>query len=1019
MARIIDNGREKLAEVLNRELAEVAEVAIATAYFNIMGFGDIEEGLSGKPLRLLLGRPPEERVRWDEEILKELEEYEDDPQYFRLLQRAVAYFEDPARQVRIVEGRFFHGKAFLGCYPSMSSVRRGFAVVGSSNFTHGGLVSNRELNMFNTDREAVQELADWFQRQWSDDESKDYKEEFLSRLRTYLTSWSPYEVAAKALWETYKHELEKRAENILKHLYPHQQLSTMDALDKLEKYNGVLIADSTGLGKTRIALAIVQFYRMGGVKSLLIAPKSILGTTWENEMYSTDINLECLNSEKLSADPSVAEEYINRDPKLGLIIVDEAHYFRNPTTNRYEALSRLVKLTGAKLVLITATPVNTSLMDLYHLLSLYLPEHAIYDDYRMNLRDYFVQQHKQWLNGEPIDMDDVLRRFVVRHSRMLAKALSKGAIRFPERRLHTVQYDLPADIGELYDVLDGLNLAFYDLSVDRLPNQFKLPDGTPVSKYVEFAENLKNIVKGIRKIGLLKRLESSVHAFRESVQRMKEYIEMANKYASKNNVFVPPRLKGQILSLIDDDEPEKLPSVEEVFAKQPELRDKCRLTEEEARDFIRRNNEDLEKLDKALSMLPNEDPKIQEFMKAVSGVYRTLKDRNGIIIFTQYMDTARYIFENLKKEGLNNLLLVTGEGAEDAAGKHLEEAEAVEHFQKQGGIMVSTDVLSAGQNLQNAQYVVNYDFPWNPVILIQRAGRIDRIGSDYDVIYLYNVLPRQGDPGDPRTLEHFLNLMTRIYRRLEAIRETIGLDASTLGEEAIPKDFSEQRRIAAEDAMVLAEIEKRLEQFTRDPRDDLAEIINEKGIDWVKNLPDGIGAIKRGGMNAVFALFTDGEKHYWRLKNLDSGKVIDNPSEIIKLLLSGDDVHAKGVRIDYDRLVDILGSLKVELLNEIWEKERVRITREGIPTHLNKAIKEIYDALEKMGEIELAARFREASNDPQVVKMLKKALDEGRLIEEARKLLLQKSEKTSIERKPLKLKRICWCIITPGPHKLS
>ena len=202
MARIIDNSREKLAEVLNRELAEVAEVAIATAYFNIMGFGDIEEGLSGKSLRLLLGRPPEERVRWDEEVLKELEEYEDDPQYFRLLQRAVAYFEDPARQVRIVEGRFFHGKAFLGCYPSMSSVRRGFAVVGSSNFTHGGLVSNRELNMFNTDREAVQELADWFQRQWSDDESRDYKEEFLSRLRTYLTSWSPYEVAAKALWET-------------------------------------------------------------------------------------------------------------------------------------------------------------------------------------------------------------------------------------------------------------------------------------------------------------------------------------------------------------------------------------------------------------------------------------------------------------------------------------------------------------------------------------------------------------------------------------------------------------------------------------------------------------------------------------------------------------------------------------------------------------------------------------------------------------------------------------------------
>jgi hypothetical protein len=136
--------------------------------------------------------------------------------------------------------------------------------------------------------------------------------------------------------------------------------------------------------------------------------------------------------------------------------VDEAHYFRNPPTNRYEALSKLVESTSAKLVLMTATPVNTSLMDLYHLLSLYLPEHAIYDDYRMNLREYFVQQHKRWLNGEPIDMDDVLRRFVVRHSRMLAKALSKGAIRFPERRLHTVQYDLPADMGSYTMFWTGL-----------------------------------------------------------------------------------------------------------------------------------------------------------------------------------------------------------------------------------------------------------------------------------------------------------------------------------------------------------------------------------------------------------------------------------------------------------------------------------------------------------------------------------------------------------------------------------
>ena len=138
----------------------------------------------------------------------------------------------------------------------------------------------------------------------------------------------------------------------------------------------------------------------------------------------------------------------------------------------------------------------------------------------------------------------------------------------------------------------------------------------------------------------------------------------------------------------------------------------------------------------------------------------------------------------------------------------------------------------------------------------------------------------------------------------------------------------------------------------------------------------------------------------------------NNPSEIVKLLLSGDDVHAKGLRIDYEPLVGMLSSLKEGLLKEIEERERVWITIDGVPPHHNRVIREIYDSLEKSGEMELAARFRDASSDLNVVKMLKKALEEGRLIDEARKLLSQRRESKPIERKPIKLKRICWCVIT-------
>jgi superfamily II DNA/RNA helicase len=119
-------------------------------------------------------------------------------------------------------------------------------------------------------------------------------------------------------------------------------------------------------------------------------------------------------------------------------------------------------------------------------------------------------------------------------------------------------------------------------------------------------------------------------------------------------------------------------------------------------------------------------------------------------------------------------MLVTGAGGYDDNGKSADEADIVKRFQKTGGILVSTDVLSAGQNLQNAQYVVNYDFPWNPVVIIQRVGRVDRIGSPYDQVYLINVLPESSSPEDPESLEFFLGLMERLYKRLEAIRSTIG-----------------------------------------------------------------------------------------------------------------------------------------------------------------------------------------------------------------------------------------------------
>ncbi|MEM2374127.1 MAG: SNF2-related protein [Thermoproteota archaeon] len=399
MTRIIDNKRERLADVLNRELSDLDEIAIASAYFNIRGYGAIAEGLGDKPMMLLLGREPTESIKWEDEILKEIEEFEDDSEYFRLLQKTIEYFMDEKRQVRTIEGRFFHGKAFIGASSSLKEARRGIGVVGSSNFTYGGLVSNRELNMLNTDREVVQDLCGWFLEQWNT--ATDFKQQFLSMLSNYVTLWSPYEVVAKALYEVYKGSIVEGEEKLLKNLYPHQQLTYIDAKEKLERYGGVVIADSTGLGKSRVALALAHEYIRQGIRPLLIAPKAILNTTWKDEMNDTLVKIDTVSTEMLSHDPDIVADYVgDKGPKL--IIIDEAHYFRKPSTNRYQALQELVTKNRAQIVLVTATPVNTSLMDLYSLMSLYLPDNALADMGYNSLLGYFTSMQKKWFENEPI-----------------------------------------------------------------------------------------------------------------------------------------------------------------------------------------------------------------------------------------------------------------------------------------------------------------------------------------------------------------------------------------------------------------------------------------------------------------------------------------------------------------------------------------------------------------------------------------------------------------------------------------
>ncbi len=1029
MTKIIDNSTEKLASVLCEEFDDKQEFAIASAYFNIQGFGQLKTGLADKPLSFLLGREPTESIKWEEEILRELEKEEDNLDYFDLLQEAISFFEDSKREIRLPNGPFFHGKSYIAASPAIRDIKYGVGVVGSSNFTYGGLVSNRELNMLNTDREVVQELADWFISRWED--STDFKEEFLDYLRNYVTTHSPYDVIAKALFETYKKSLEITPSMALRSLYHHQVLSYRDASQKLEKWGGALIADSTGLGKSRTCLSLALEAIKNELNVLLIAPKSILDSTWKKEMKLTSLPLDNISTEMLSSDP----DRLERDhPNANFLIIDESHYFRNPTTKRYIALRNHILKNNAKVVLATATPINNSLMDLYHQLALYLKENCIEDLYGQTLQGYFAASQKRWISNQKLDMEDVLQRFVTRHSRELAKALDvEGKINFPERVLDLDsrnKYSIDIDLTRVEDLLEKMKYPYYDLAVDRLWNVLRLPGGALISKVALIGrkESLKKVIKILVELNFFKRLESSAEAFRSTLKKLDTYIKNAVAFARQEGYFIPPAMKGDLLYLMTDDEGEeeeelKIPTPEELFSrsKYASQRENLKLTPEESRDFISGCRRDRALISQILKMIPNRDNKLDLFLDHLRDVIKDIspESNNGVLIFSLYTDTARYIYQKLLDENLaHRVLLTTGSISFDADGKRRNKVDIITSFQNNGGILVSTNVLSAGQNLQNAQWIVNYDFPWNPVVIIQRIGRVDRQGSPHKEIYVINMLPKNGDQNDPHSLEFFLGLMTRIHMRLEAIRETIGIDASNLGEQAEAKDFGIQQAIARNDPTILAQLTRDLEQFTTSAMDTLATMMNEKGLQWLQNIPRGIGSFKKGEKSALFILFEDGnENHYWRIKDLTSNETSTSPTEIINIVLDGE-TQNKGDKIRYELLIDNMKSMKQDLKEDIEAGIRRKRTLKGMVPRATKTIKEIYDALANSGPDgeKLAAEFRKAAVRTNLVKALNDARKSGKLVETARQLLGEEKETIieSLLNEEIELRRVCWCWIQPN-----
>jgi len=965
---LIDNERHRLGDVLKSLLANSPDLRldVATAFFNLRGLEALEPEIERlRALRLLLGQEQEQAFVLGERLLAELE---DAAARGEIIVPEIARWRDflakEQVEIRRYAKTFCHGKAYI---VEGVPVLRAVGIVGSSNFTGAGLTTNLELNAVLKQSSAVRELQTWFDDLWA--KAEDYKAKVLELLEDFTRTYTPYEIYIKVIYEALRDKLvdqelteqEKKPSPIALADFQYDGYSA--AKEIIDNYGGVLISDSVGLGKTYLALRLLDDYAYRERETaLVICPAAVADTIWRPLLHQHAIPHEIVSMERISRRDFPVDDY----SRFRVIVVDESHNFRNPATNRWPNLFRIITQgePDKKIILLTATPVNNTVFDLYHQLRLITRDNrkALLTAGISDLWEYFRQaeQNKDALY-------EVLEALAVRRSRQFIREHYPDAeiegqrIRFPARELHTVRYSLKRTYGpELYrklaSMVENLLLAPYQMETYRKDvieartaraKQVSLFEGEEEGSSDSAVQRLQEALGWSReeaheflmKVGrqtalahimrvlYLKRLESSVEALRVSLCRLQRFLELFSQALDQGRLLQAEDYRRWFQAETSDEAgPEETLDLEDFVSALPEL--PAELYDVEAiRAAVKA---DLRTLKAILAKLAHEHR--DEKLETLKGLL-TSPDLAGkkIVLFAYFKDTAQYIYQTLKSD--EDFLRRFGNRRIDIVHSDVKPEERNDRIMRfaprangkldlppseQIDVLVSTDILSEGQNLQDAEVIVNYDLHWNPVRMVQRVGRLDRIGSPHEVIHVYNFFPEE-------ELEELLRLLERLHKKLDAINRTVGLDASVLGETPNPMDFNILRRIAREDRETLTELEAQSELTIGEfLKHDLLRFLKELGEEKLERIPLGMGTARRhkGVPSGFFAAFRNPQtnQHHW-LFLCEDGRIIDRRLEAINIVRCGPTEPAEALPEGFDPR-PLIQKLRRYLWNQLRYAER-------------------------------------------------------------------------------------------------
>jgi len=691
-------------------------------------------------------------------------------------------------EIRAYPSQNIHAKLYIMSFKE-GDRDVGRVITGSSNLTKAGLIDNLEFNVELKNSADHNFAKNKFEELWKD--SVDVSEKYIQTIedKTWLNqNITPFQLYLKLLYEYFKDELSQSDEVFARYLpvdfkrLEYQEQAVLNAKKILEEYGGVFVSDVVGLGKTYIATMLAG--QIEG-RTLVIAPPVLLEKdnpgSWRNAFsdFRTHADFESIGKLDDILEKGT-EKYQN-------IVIDEAHRFRTESNMTYEMLAEICR--GKKVVLVTATPYNNSPKDILSQIKLFqkvrkstipnLPDlESFFNGLDRKLKNLDRQRdHAQYIKtvkDNALEIrEKVLKYLMVRRTRAeiakyYATDLKKQDLKFPD-----VENPEP-----LFYELDETEDFVFNKTIELISKNFKYARYTPLLYYTGKVDQLeaqsqRNMGK-FMKILLVKRLESSFFAFKNSVDRFIYSYELFIREFEKGNVYVSKKHANKIFEFLEKDDDAAIQRlIDEEKAVQYNSNE---FRADNEMNFIADLKSDLEILRqvKILWQKINRDPKLLKFIQ-VLGQNKILKE-NKLIIFTESKETAEYLSKNINDKFPKSTLCYTGDSSEamrDVVIKNFD--DKARHPENDYRILVSTEVLSEGVNLHRSNVVINYDIPWNPTRMMQRVGRINRLDTKFDKIFTFNFFPSQQGNDE-------IKLRESAEAKINAFLTLLGGDAALLTE---------------------------------------------------------------------------------------------------------------------------------------------------------------------------------------------------------------------------------------------